>query len=112
MALEIKKEELPATSTGWRFEGYNFNDTNVSFYIIEAAPGKGAKLHKHPYEEVFITLEGKATFTVGDETFERGPGQIVIAPANTPHKFVNSGDGILRQVDIHPVSKMEQYNLE
>lgn len=112
MALKIKKEDLPPTSTGWRFEGYNFNDTKVSFYIIEAAPGKGAKLHKHPYEEVFITLEGKATFTVGDETFEKGPGEIVIAPANTPHKFFNSGNGILRQIDIHPTSKMVQYNLE
>jgi hypothetical protein len=28
--------------------------------------------------------------------------QIVVVPAGVPHKFVNSGTGQLRQVDIHP----------
>ena len=28
-------------------------------------------------------------------------GQIVVAPADIPHKFVNSGTGPLRQIDIH-----------
>ena len=39
-------------------------------------------------------------------------GNVVIVPPNTPHKFVNTGDGILRQVDIHPVKQMIQTNLE
>ena len=103
---------LKRTSTGWKFEGFNFSDTNISFFIIEAEPGKGAKLHKHPYEEVFIHLEGKATFTIGDEIIEAEPGEIVIAPANVPHKFVNTGNTILKQIDIHPVSKMVQFDLE
>ena len=42
----------------------------------------------------------------------REKGDIVIAPANVPHKFINTGEGILRQVDIHPASKMVQFNLE
>jgi mannose-6-phosphate isomerase-like protein (cupin superfamily) len=45
--------------------------------------------------------QGQATFTVGSETIEVQAGQIVIGPANIPHKFINSGTGILRQVDIH-----------
>jgi mannose-6-phosphate isomerase-like protein (cupin superfamily) len=28
-------------------------------------------------------------------------GQIVVAPAGIPHKFINSGAGPLRQIDIH-----------
>ena len=112
MPLKINKDKLPSTATGWKFEGFNFNDANVSFFIIEAPPGKGARLHKHPYEEVFITLEGQATFTVGDETIVAQKGDIVVAPPNVPHKFTNTGDGILRQVDIHPASKMVQFNLE
>ena len=112
MTFKIKKDDLPSTSMSWKFEGFNFNDTNVSFFIIEAEPGKGARLHKHPYEEVFINLEGEATFTVDDETIIAGKGDIVVAPPNVPHKFVNTGNGILRQVDIHPASKMIQFNLE
>ncbi|HET8908412.1 MAG TPA: cupin domain-containing protein, partial [Ktedonobacterales bacterium] len=50
---------------------------------------------------VFIILEGRPLFTVGDETLEGQAGQIVIIPPETPHKFANVGEGRLRQVDIH-----------
>ena len=62
------------------------------------------RLHQHPYEEVFIIQEGSSTFTVGDKTLKAHAGQIVIAPANAPHKFVNSGTVQLKQIDIR-VSK-------
>ena len=68
---------------------------------MDVAPGDGPRLHQHPYAETFIVLEGQATFTVGAAMIEAGPGQILVAPANTPHKFVNSGSGALRQIDIH-----------
>jgi mannose-6-phosphate isomerase-like protein (cupin superfamily) len=83
----------------------------VSFFLVESPPGGGAVLHEHPYEEVFVTLEGEATFTVGDETIEAVAGQIVVAPAGVPHKFVNSGAGTLRQVDIHPSGRIQQTNI-
>jgi mannose-6-phosphate isomerase-like protein (cupin superfamily) len=101
MVQVISKEELPFDGYSWEFQGYHFGDTNVSFIIIEAQPGVGPKLHSHPYEEVFIVQEGQATYTVGTKTIEASAGQIVIAPAGIPHKFVNSGTGTLRQVDIH-----------
>ena len=40
------------------------------------------------------------------------PGQILIAPANVPHKFVNTGDGPLRQLDIHLSARFETVWLE
>jgi quercetin dioxygenase-like cupin family protein len=73
----------------------------MSIIWVDAAPGGGPKLHKHSYPETFIVLEESVTFTVGAVTIEAGPGQVLVAPANTPHKFVNSGDGPLRQIDIH-----------
>jgi mannose-6-phosphate isomerase-like protein (cupin superfamily) len=45
--------------------------------------------------------EGSATFTAGNEVVEVSGGQVVVVPAGVPHKFVNSGTGPLRQVDIH-----------
>jgi mannose-6-phosphate isomerase-like protein (cupin superfamily) len=42
-----------------------------------------------------------ATFTAGDETVEVKGGQVVVVPAGAAHKFVNSGEERLRQVDIH-----------
>jgi mannose-6-phosphate isomerase-like protein (cupin superfamily) len=38
---------------------------------------------------------------VGEDMIDVTGGQIVVAPAGTPHKFVNSGAGPLRQIDIH-----------
>jgi quercetin dioxygenase-like cupin family protein len=101
MTQLIAKEELPFDGYSWEFQGHLYGDTNVSFIIIEAQPGDGPKLHSHPYEEVFIVQEGQATYTVGAETIEVTAGHVVVAPAGVPHKFINSGTGTLRQVDIH-----------
>jgi mannose-6-phosphate isomerase-like protein (cupin superfamily) len=82
-------------------EGQRHGNPSISFIWVDAAPGEGPGLHRHPYTEVFVVLEGHPTFTVGAEVAELSAGQIAIAPANTPHKFVNSGEGRLRQLDIH-----------
>lgn len=107
----IAREELPHGKISHRFEGYRYGDVNVSFFLVDSPPGKGAALHTHPYEEIFITLEGEATFTVGDDTMEASAGQIVVAPAGVPHKFVNSGTGMLRQIDIHPSGRIQQTDI-
>ena len=107
----VAKEELPYGGIAYKFEGHRYGDVGVSFFLVDSPPGKGAVLHTHPYEEIFVTLEGQATFTVGDATIEVSAGQIVVAPAGVPHKFVNSGTGPLRQVDIHPSGRIRQHNI-
>lgn len=82
------------------FQGYHLG-ANVSLIVVDVPPGGGPRLHRHPYEEVFVVQEGTATFTAGDEKMEANGGQVVVVPAGVPHKFVNSGTGRLRQVDIH-----------
>jgi quercetin dioxygenase-like cupin family protein len=97
----VNKDELENSGSTSEFEGYLHGDTEVSFILVDMQPGEGVQLHKHPYQEIFIIQEGAATYTVGTTTLEARAGQIIIAPADTPHKFVNSGEGKLRQVDIH-----------
>jgi mannose-6-phosphate isomerase-like protein (cupin superfamily) len=55
---------------------------------------------------VFVVQEGLARFTVGDETYDVAGGNVVVAPANTPHRFINAGSGTLRTINIHPTSRM------
>jgi|SRR5690242_3925816 quercetin dioxygenase-like cupin family protein len=74
---------------------------NVSIIVPHAAPGDRVSLHRHPYAEVFVVIEGEATFTLGDEERVVRAGEIVVAPPGVAHGFVNSGSGPLRQVDIH-----------
>jgi hypothetical protein len=38
-------------------------------------------------------------------------GGIVVIPADTPHRFVNSGDTLLRQIDNHASPRFIQTNL-
>jgi mannose-6-phosphate isomerase-like protein (cupin superfamily) len=97
----IKQDELPFSEIAREFVGDDHGGAGICVIFIDAEPGRGPRLHKHPYEEVFITQEGQATMTVGDEHYEVSGGEIVIVPAGEPHKFVNSGDGPLRQIDIH-----------
>jgi mannose-6-phosphate isomerase-like protein (cupin superfamily) len=35
-----------------------------------------------------------------------------VVPAETPHRFVNTGDGPLRQISIHPVPRIVQNDLD
>ncbi len=107
----IGVEDLPYGTIAHKFEGYRYGGVDVSFFLVESPPGGGPRLHHHPYEEIFVTLEGEATFTVGEKTIEVGAGQIVVAPAGVPHKFVNTGSGMLRQVDIHPSGRIQQVNI-
>lgn len=99
--IVINKDELEHTGNTSEFEGYLHGNTDVSFILVDMQPGEGVRLHKHPYQEIFILQEGVATYTVGTTTLEARAGQIIIAPADTPHKFINSGEGKLKQVDIH-----------
>lgn len=101
MPAIITKADLPYVGNAHELEGYLHGDAPVSIIFVDSPPGSGVRLHRHPYAETFIVQEGTATFTVGGETFEVRGGQIVVAPAGTPHKFVNSGDGPLKQIDIH-----------
>jgi mannose-6-phosphate isomerase-like protein (cupin superfamily) len=106
----ISLEQLPFVGMSHHFVGES-HGAPLSAYIVNAKPGQGPPLHKHPYVEVAFTLEGSATITVGDEQREVKAGGIVVIPAETPHRFVNSGDTTLRQIDVHASPKFIQTNL-
>jgi quercetin dioxygenase-like cupin family protein len=97
----LNRDDLTRDGSTFEFEGFLYNDTAVSFIWVDMPPGDSIRLHQHPYKEIFIMQEGVSTFTVGAETLEGRAGQVVIVPANTPHKFMNSGDTQLKQIDIH-----------
>ncbi len=106
----IDLDRLPFVGMSREFVGET-EGAPFSAYIVEAKPGQGPPLHKHPYVEVAFTIEGRATITVGDEEREVKRGGIVVIPADTPHRFVNSGATTLRQIDIHASPRFIQTDL-
>jgi mannose-6-phosphate isomerase-like protein (cupin superfamily) len=95
--LVVERDQLADSE----LQGYQFGGANVCLIFIDLEPGGGPLLHRHPYEEIFIVLEGQVTFWVGHDTVEAGAGNVLVVQPGVPHKFVNSGDGRLRQIDIH-----------
>lgn len=97
----IERNDLPHDLGTSEFEGYLYSDTEVSFIWVDMPPGGSVRLHQHPCKEIFIVEEGVSTFVVGSATIEAYAGQIIIVPANVPHKFTNATNAPLKQIDIH-----------
>ena len=97
----LRRDELPHDGNTYEFQGIQHQDTNVSFIWVDMPPGGTIRLHKHPYQEIFIIQEGLATFTVDSVTLEARAGQVIIVPADVPHKFMNLSHKQLKQIDIH-----------
>ncbi len=87
----------------WRgeFEGGAHGAGISVIFVRTETIGDGPRLHQHPYPETFIVRNGNVRFMVGEQTLDASAGQIVVCPANVPHKFENLGPGLLEQIDIH-----------
>ena len=83
----------------------------VLFYATEET-GKGPLWHVHPYDELFIIKTGRALFTIGDEKIEASEGDVLLGPANIPHKYHNLGPGLLESIDIHLSPEWIQTDLD
>jgi mannose-6-phosphate isomerase-like protein (cupin superfamily) len=88
------------TLTSGNLEGAEHGAT-ISLILDNSEPGRGPRLHRHPYDETWIVQEGNVAFQLAEERFHTGPGDIVIAPPGVAHKFRNDGPGPSQLVCIH-----------
>jgi quercetin dioxygenase-like cupin family protein len=100
MGQVIKQEQLPWSEIARELVGAD-HGLDITLVFVDAEPGRGPAAHTHPYAEVFIVLEGQATFTIDGARQEAHAGDVLVANANQPHAFVNSGTGRLSQINIH-----------
>lgn len=108
----IRQVELrPGASRTVRFEGQE-HGSQISFFLVDNDPGQGPGLHVHPYTETWIVRAGEVEFTVGVEKIRARAGDIVVAPAGVPHKFLNVGSGRLEAVCIHASDTFIQDSVE
>lgn len=99
--LFLAAGEGSTTEIGHELVGDDYGGIPASVILVDAPPGTGPRLHKHAYAELFFVVEGEATFTDGHEERVVRAGETVIVPPDQPHAFVNSGNGRLRQIDVH-----------
>ena len=73
----------------------------ISLILDRSEPGHGPRLHRHPYDETLVVVEGNLTFQVGEDRLQGSSGDVVIVPPGVPHKFTNDGPGRSSLVCIH-----------
>jgi quercetin dioxygenase-like cupin family protein len=56
--------------------------------VVDLAAGSVVEEHSHPHEQVGMWLQGRATFTIGDEQKTVGPGDVYRIPGNVRHGVV------------------------
>ncbi len=60
--------------------------------ITVATRTDGPAQHRHGrHDEGFYVVSGAARFTVGDTSYDAGPGTLVMIPPGAPHTFANPG---------------------
>ncbi|MCU7618783.1 cupin domain-containing protein [Chryseobacterium sp. PBS4-4] len=90
------------TKSGYQywFADKKFTEENtLKMSIVE--PGKSTHApHRHPEEEFFYILEGKASFYLDGKTVEVGPNTSLYCPPNSEHGISNAGDTDLKYLVI------------
>lgn len=110
ISVRRHRPPVPGESPTVRFEGKGYGSP-VSMFITDSAPGTGSQLHVHPYRETWVVRKGAAEFLVGDERLRAFAGDIVVAPADVPHRYLNVGTEQLELVCIHPSDTIRQQDL-
>ncbi len=71
-------------------------DTTGDLYIIEhtdeARGGPPRHVH-HAQDEWFYVLEGAYHIEIGEERFDLGPGDSILAPRTVPHVWAHTSEG-------------------
>lgn len=73
----------------------------ASYFFVDNDPGQGPGLHRHPYTETWVMLEGEALFTIDEDQLRAVTGDTVTAPTWSWHGFTNVGTGRMRLMCIH-----------
>jgi mannose-6-phosphate isomerase-like protein (cupin superfamily) len=101
-ALErLNLADLAMSPTAFLFEGHPRAGVDASMFVTHTPPGRAVELHVHPYAEVFLLLRGRGRWTVGEESVELEPEQMVVVPPDTRHGFRNIGEEPLLVVSLH-----------
>lgn len=75
------------------------SDAAQTFGVVFIAPGQKNPRHHHPNcEELLYVLSGTCEHSLGDETFQLGPGDLIRVPQGVLHNAVNTGWEPLRAI--------------
>jgi quercetin dioxygenase-like cupin family protein len=72
MDLVFQSSTLPGSDEARDFVGGE-HGAGLTLILVDAPPGHGPALHRHPYEEIFVVHSGSGTFFVDGPGCRRRP---------------------------------------
>jgi mannose-6-phosphate isomerase-like protein (cupin superfamily) len=106
----VKKDGLPTVRLNGEVAAHIFAGgqyaLSCSAFIVDIPPKLGPPRHTHPYEEVFVIVEGTVRLEVDGELLDATPNEICIVPAGVGHTFTNLGPSRARLVNIHAAGEV------
>ncbi len=76
---------------------------SVSMQHFAVEPGAVTPLHRHDVDEAILVLSGALRVRIEGEWSAAEAGDVCVFPADTPHGFVGSGDGISEIMVVFPI---------
>ena len=77
------------------------HDAEVTVLLEHMPPGRGPRLHWHPYGETWVVVEGRVSFTNGKDVGEAGAGDVIYVAPEEHHKFTVLGEARVKMICIH-----------
>lgn len=78
-------------------------DTGENHVVKRLTVNPGGRLslqYHHHREEHWVVVAGTATVTLGDETFEAGPGAVIFVPVGVHHTIENKGAETMEFIEV------------
>lgn len=83
----------------WHFLDKSQLPVAVQTWELPAGGSEGMHAHpasQNPLEEMYLVLEGTGSMRVGDDVYDIGPGDSVLASQGVEHDLRNTGPGPLK----------------
>jgi quercetin dioxygenase-like cupin family protein len=77
---------------------------NFAMRMFELQPGGHTPLHTHSQEHEVFILDGEGTFVFEGQQHPFGAEYVIFVPPNKEHRFVNTGDSLLRMLCVIPTA--------
>jgi mannose-6-phosphate isomerase-like protein (cupin superfamily) len=109
---ELDMKKVDSTTAGYQYwfadKKFLTDSRTLKLSVVDVGKATHAP-HKHPEDEFFFVLEGKAEFFLDGKTRVVGPYTSLYAPSNMMHGIRNAGDVQLKYLVI---KKYEQPKAE
>lgn len=105
---EVPEREL---KPGIIQRGFRSDGVMVTYNYLQ--PGCKGSPHSHPFDQIFMVIQGRVTLHVEEQTFDCKPGTVVRIPPHYVHYVdpPSPEDGVAINVDIFGPAREDYLNI-